>query len=84
MAKININDAAEVVKTAEHDALVAVKAAMDTLEESFDAISATLPVALTMDACRIMSDVRSYISYKRSAEIPVLLTKYEAVPAPTA
>jgi hypothetical protein len=82
--KININDAAEVVRTGFYDALVEVRDLTDAYVTSMEAVKAKLPVALPMEAARIIEEILGGLSYKRSAEIPGLVARYEAVPTPTA
>lgn len=86
MTKPNINEAAEVVMTAEKNALINLLTALETLEASLAEIDATLPQSFSMDARRMVGEIRSTMAYRRSSEIPQLLNKYEApspLPAPS-
>jgi hypothetical protein len=73
---IDINDAAKIIMTGESEALVALKDALDTCDAALDAIEATLPDALTLDARRIISETRGSMSYRRLSELPALIARY--------
>jgi hypothetical protein len=77
MTKPNINEAAEVVMNAEKTALSNLVTAIDTFEASLIEIDSTLPQSFSMDARRMITDIRSTLSYKRTSELPSLIARYE-------
>lgn len=79
---INIDEAAEAVKTNESNALKALKAKLDTFLEDLAAIEQTLPISLKIDASRIINEIRSSLSYARDASLPQALFRYETATVP--
>jgi hypothetical protein len=75
---ININDAAQVVMDAETAALSAIKTILDEADAKLGEVEASLPSTLTLDACRILNEVRSSFAYRRNSDIPTILNRYAA------
>ena len=73
---MNINEAAQIIMTGEGEALVALKEALDACDAALGEIEATLPTNLTLDARRIISEVRGTMSYRRMSELPAIIARY--------
>lgn len=74
---IDINEAAAVITDAEKVALTATATALAALVTELDAIAATLPDTITLDAKRIINSVKGDLSYRISSELPLALSKYD-------
>lgn len=79
---ININDAAEAVKTNEFAALKALKAKLDQFLTDLAEIEQTLPTSLQIDASRIVNEIRSNLAYVRDASLPQAMYRYEPATMP--
>ncbi|MES3097276.1 hypothetical protein [Sphingomonas aerolata] len=79
---IDINDAAEVVMNAEAAALKALKAKLDQLADDLAEIEKTLPSSLTIDASRVINEVRGNLTYTRNTSLPQALNRYEPAVVP--
>lgn len=75
---IDINEAAAVITDAEKAALTSTATALTALVTELDAIAATLPDAIMLDAKRIINSVKGDLSYRISTELPVALSKYDS------
>lgn len=83
MAKtIDINEAAEVVMNAEATALKALKVKLDQLADDLAEIEKTLPSSLTIDASRVINEVRGNLTYTRTSSLPQALSRYEPAAVP--
>lgn len=80
---IDINEAAEVVMNAEAAALKALKGLLDQLADDLLEIEKTLPSSLTIDASRVISEVRGNLNYTRNTSLPQALNRYEPAVVPT-
>ncbi len=80
---IDINEAAEVVMNAEAAALKALKGLLDQLADDLLEIEKTLPSSLTIDASRVISEVRGNLNYTRNTSLPQALSRYEPAVVPT-
>lgn len=74
---IDINEAAAIITDGEKAALTATASALTALVKELDAIAATLPDAITLDAKRIINSVKGDLSYRISSELPLALSKYD-------
>lgn len=80
--KNNVNDAASIVLASELKALVALAKALNVFDVSLAAIQDVLPSNLTLDAARIINEMRSQHSYRQSTELPALLSRYTSAVTP--
>jgi len=80
---IDINEAAEVVMNAEASALKALKGLLDKFADDVTAIEKTLPSSLTIDASRVINEVRGNLTYTRNTSLPQALNRYEPAVVPT-
>ncbi len=76
-SNIDINEAAAVITDAEKAALTATASVLAALVTELDAIAATLPDAILLDAKRIINSVKGDLSYRISTELPLALSKYD-------
>lgn len=74
---IDINEAAKVVQEAEHAALKSTKALTDRFLADLAEVEATLPERLSMDASKIINEIRGNLSYVRSTTLPQALYRFE-------
>ncbi len=74
---IDINEAAAIITDGEKAALTATARALTAMVKELDAIAATLPDAITLDAKRIINSVKGDLSYRISSELPLALSKYD-------
>lgn len=81
---ININDAAAVVRDAEHCALKSLASLIEQFVTDLDAILETLPTELAMDASRLVNDAKSNVAYIRTSSLPQALFRYEPNIVPAA
>lgn len=79
---IDINEAAEVVMNAEAAALKALRVKLDQLADDLSEIERTLPSSLTIDASRVISEVRGNLTYTRNTSLPQALSRYEPAVVP--
>lgn len=79
---IDINEAAKIVKNAEAAALKALKVKLDQLADDLSEIEKTLPSSLTIDASRVISEVRGNLTYTRNTSLPQALNRYEPAAVP--
>jgi len=80
---IDINEAAEVVMNVEAAALKAVKALLDKLADDVAEVEKTLPSSLTIDASRVINEIRGNLTYTRNTSLPQALSRYEPAFVPT-
>ncbi len=79
---IDINEAAEVVMNAEAAALKALKGLLDKFADDVTEIEKTLPSSLTIDASRVINEVRGNLTYTRNTSLPQALNRYEPAMVP--
>ena len=80
---IDINEAAEVVMNAEAAALKALKGLLDKFADDVTEIEKTLPSSLTIDASRVINEIRGNLTYTRNTSLPQALSRYEPAVVPT-
>lgn len=80
---IDINDAAEVVMNVEAAALKALKGLLDQLADDVAEVEKTLPSSLTIDASRVINEIRGNLNYTRNTSLPQALNRYEPAVMPT-
>jgi hypothetical protein len=78
-----VNDAAKVVIDTEVSALTAISDALTVFDNALVAVQQTLPNGLTLDAARIINELRSQHGYRRVTELPALLGRYAQSDTPS-
>jgi hypothetical protein len=78
----NVQDAASVVLDVEVQALKAILEAINVFDAALVSVQDTLPNNLTLDAARMISELRSQHGYRRLNELPAILNRYEPAMVP--
>ncbi len=79
---IDINEAAEVVMNAEAAALKALKGLLDQFADDVAEVEKTLPSSLTIDASRVINEIRGNLNSTRNTSLPQALNRYEPAVVP--
>jgi hypothetical protein len=82
MTKPTMTEAENVVMDAEKEALNLLLEATETYNAALVSIGAGLPSKLTLDAGRILWEIRNTLDYRRLTELPAAILKYKPLPSP--